>query len=101
MAAVMVTVCCIADKPNYVVPASQPTEQQLQAAHDKLATLANEKHAEHTPAQIYSLPYTSSMEYGFWQGQFLQTVSRAATRLAAEASPGTLCCSRQVALGQI
>lgn len=70
--------CCIADKPNYVVPASQPTEQQLQAAHDKLATLANEKHAEHTPAQIYSLPYTSSMEYGFWQGQFSQTVSHAA-----------------------
>lgn len=95
MAGVLTAVCCIADKPNYVVPASQPTEQQLQAAHDKLATLANEKHAEHTPAQIYSLPYTSSMEHGFWQGQFSEPVSGAATRLAAEASTGTLCCSNK------
>lgn len=59
---------CIPDKPNYTTPACQPTEDQLQAAHDKLATLANVKHAEHLPAQIYSLPATSNMDYGFWHG---------------------------------
>jgi hypothetical protein len=58
----------IPDKPNYVTPASQPTEQQLQAAHDKLATLANVKHAEQLPTQVHILPLTSNMDYGFWTG---------------------------------
>lgn len=61
-------VSCIADKPNYVTPASQPTEEQLQQAHDKLAMLDNVKHAEQVPAQIYSLPATTNMDYGFWRG---------------------------------
>lgn len=61
-------VSCVPDKPNYVVPSDQPTDAQLQAAHDKLAMLANNKHAEQLPAQIYSLPATSNMDYGFWAG---------------------------------
>lgn len=53
------------DKPNYTIPAIQPTEQQLQEAHDKLLHLTCVKHIEQTPSQIFSLPITANMEYGF------------------------------------
>lgn len=56
----------VADKPTQVVPSQQPTEAQLQAAHDKLATLANFKHLEHTPSQVHSLPVSSNQSYGFF-----------------------------------
>eukprot|EP00879_Flechtneria_rotunda_P016104 GHRR01016845.1.p2 GENE.GHRR01016845.1~~GHRR01016845.1.p2 ORF type:complete len:113 (+),score=42.07 GHRR01016845.1:400-738(+) len=62
----MLAVRIVADKPNYVIPAMQPTEAELVAAHDKLATLANVKHAEQTPSQAYNLPMTGNMEYGFF-----------------------------------
>ncbi|WIA10054.1 hypothetical protein OEZ85_010264 [Tetradesmus obliquus] len=59
------------EKPNYTTPASQPTEQQLQAAHDKLVTLTNFKHTEHLPSQVYALPATGNMEYGFFSSKQL------------------------------
>jgi len=55
----------VADKPNYTTPANQPTEQQLQAAHDKLLHLTCVQHIEQTPSQVYQLPVTANMEYGF------------------------------------
>lgn len=44
----------------------QPTEEQLQAAHDTLSTLSNIKHIEQTPTQVWELPMTGNMEYGFF-----------------------------------
>lgn len=74
----------IPDKPNYVTPASTlPTHEELQAAHDKLATLANVKHAEQLPSQIYSLPPTNNMDYGFWEGPAAVSMMQLEQLLAA------------------
>lgn len=62
----MSVVRIIADKPNYSTPAMQPTEQQLQEAHETLSTLSNVKHIEQTPNQVFELPITGNMEYGFF-----------------------------------
>eukprot|EP00878_Enallax_costatus_P032267 GHUV01035419.1.p1 GENE.GHUV01035419.1~~GHUV01035419.1.p1 ORF type:complete len:116 (+),score=35.00 GHUV01035419.1:523-870(+) len=63
---ILAAVQIIADKPNYTTPAMQPTEQQLQEAHDTLSTLSNIKHTEQTPSQVFDLPMTENMEYGFF-----------------------------------
>eukprot|EP00882_Tetradesmus_deserticola_P011660 GHRQ01012335.1.p1 GENE.GHRQ01012335.1~~GHRQ01012335.1.p1 ORF type:complete len:110 (+),score=27.19 GHRQ01012335.1:436-765(+) len=63
------------EKPNYTTPASQPTEQQLQAAHDKLVSLTNLKHVEQSPTQVHQLPPTSNMEYGFFSSKQLVSAS--------------------------
>ncbi|GBF97984.1 hypothetical protein Rsub_10658 [Raphidocelis subcapitata] len=53
-------------KPNATTPAAQPTEQQLAAAESMLSTLAGIKHAHQVPTEVYQLPVTSNMEYGFF-----------------------------------
>ncbi|KAI8467429.1 MAG: flagellar associated protein [Monoraphidium minutum] len=52
-------------KPNAAAPADRPTAAQLAAAEATLATLAGIKHAHQVPTQVYQLPVTSNMEYGF------------------------------------
>lgn len=58
-------VTILPEKPNYTTPAQQPSEQELQAAHDKLASLTCIRHIGCSPAQAYALPITGNMEYGF------------------------------------
>lgn len=63
----------VTEKPNYVTPAMQPTDEQLQEAHDTLCSLSNIKHIEQTPDQIWELPVTANMEYGFYSRPLVGT----------------------------
>lgn len=83
----LLAVSTLPAKPTAVVPSQlQPTPAELQAAHATLAKLANVKHAEQLPAQVWSLPPTANSEYGFF---FSSTAAPAATGRGAQPAAAT------------
>lgn len=64
-------VAILPDKPNYTTPADQPSAHELELAQQTLSKLSCVQHVEQTPNQVYALPITGNMEYGFFQQQMV------------------------------
>lgn len=70
-----VWVCAVSllpEKPTAVHPQHMASPEQLAAAEALLTSLSCVQHITQTPSQIYALPLTTNMEYGFFNSAMVR-----------------------------
>lgn len=60
------------EKPTAVHPQHMASPEQLAAAEALLTSLSCVQHITQTPSQIYALPLTTNMEYGFFNSAMVR-----------------------------
>mmetsp|Transcript_459 Transcript_459/g.541 ORF Transcript_459/g.541 Transcript_459/m.541 type:complete len:143 (-) Transcript_459:415-843(-) len=59
----------ISEKPNKIIPTSNPDQKTMEEAKQTIFNIASLKYSDLLPVERFALPVTGNMEYGFFQTQ--------------------------------